>query len=379
MTQTTLFTPVQVGDLTLAHRIVLAPLTRFRANEAHVHGDLAVEYYKQRASTPGTLLITEGTFIAAEAGGHRYVPGIWNQDQIDAWRRVSPLIEVTDAVHENKSFVFMQLWALGRQAESDVLRQEGDYPLVSSSNVPIRGKDTPRPLTQEEVERYIGLYARAAENAIAAGFDGVEIHAANELMEGYLIDQFIQDVSNRRTDQYGGSIENRAQFALRITEAVSEAIGQKRTGIRLSPWSDFGDMRQEQPIPTFSYLIEQLRDRYPELAYLHVVEPKIKGDKDTGIDRKQDETNDFARKIWGNRPYIAAGGYQPDTAEETVQRNGGMTAFGRWFISNPDLPSRIRRSAKLEPFDRKTFFKPESPEGYIDYPFADSTPEPEFT
>ena len=228
---------------------------------------------------------------------------------------------------------------------------------------------------------------------------------------GYLIDQFTQSVCNTRTDEYGGSIENRARFALEVTQAVTSAIGEDKTGIRLSPWSEFGgknilavlyfisrwsslDMREANPIPTFSYLIQQLYDRFPSLAYLHLVEPRIRGDNDTKgkeVDAGQEETNEFARAIWKERPLIVAGGFDPRTAKEKVEKDGGLVAFGRWYISNvstfdsafrrpftsfsqPDLPERIKRGAELIPYDRKSFYIPESPKGYIDYPFLEDAP-----
>ncbi|CCA71265.1 probable NADPH2 dehydrogenase chain OYE2 [Serendipita indica DSM 11827] len=365
MSSSKLFTPIRVGASNLSHRIVLAPLTRYRANRDHVHGDLAIKYYEQRASKPGTLLITEATFIAPEAGGYRNVPGIWNNDQVEAWKRV------TTAVHDKQSYIYLQLWATGRQAMPSILKQEGGYPYVSSSDVAMKGRTPPRPLTKDEIKKYVGLFSKAAENALEAGFDGVEVHGAN----GYLIDQFIQDVCNKRTDEYGGSVENRTRFALEVTDAVTHAVGQERTGIRLSPWSTFGDMRERDPIPTFSYLVQQLYDRYPQLSYLHLIEPRVGGDSDARDDGKTDTTqdsNEFARKIWKDRPLISAGGYQPETAKQYVEKYDGLVAFGRWYISNPDLPRRIELGADLNEYNRKTFYKPESPEGYIDYPFLDS-------
>ncbi|PVF97963.1 putative NADPH2 dehydrogenase chain OYE2 [Serendipita vermifera] len=358
-----LFSPIRVGRLDLAHRVILAPLTRLRADSAHIHGDLAVTYYGQRASTPGTLLITEATFIAPEASGMNGVPGIWSREQITAWKKV------TDAVHAKGSFIYLQLWALGRQANPKALEREGGYPYVSSSDVPMQGKPKPRPLSKTEVENYVCLYAKAAENAIEAGFDGVEIHGAN----GYLIDQFIQDVCNTRTDEYGGSIENRARFALDVTRAVTSAVGEDRTGIRLSPWSEFGDMRMKEPIPTFEYLIQELHDRFPQLAYIHLVEPRIAGDKDARSPEVKVDSNDFAKKIWGERPYISAGGYTPERAVKRVEDYGGLVAFGRLFLANPDLPERIKRGVPLNAPNRKTFYTSGSI-GYIDYPFLEETP-----
>jgi len=231
MSSSSLFKPIKVGAQTLNHRVVLAPLTRFKATaKAHVPINPLVErYYAQRSSHPGSLLVTEGTFIDAKAGGFNNVPGIWNQDQIAAWKKI------TDAIHANKSFVFMQLWALGRSARPSVLESEG-FPFVSASPIALDPKSgTPRELTITEIEEYVQLYAQAATNAIEAGFDGVEVHGAN----GYLVDQFLQDVSNHRTDIYGGSIENRSRFGLEVVQAISNAVGEERTAIRMSPWSTF--------------------------------------------------------------------------------------------------------------------------------------------
>lgn len=358
-----LFTPLQVGDITLAHRVVMAPLTRFRANDTHAHTELAVQYYAQRAEVPGTLLITEATFIAPEAAGYDHVPGIWSDEQIEAWKKV------TDAVHEKQSYIFLQLWALGRAADPKVLEREG-LPYVSASSVPIEeGGPIPKALSEEEIKDYIPLYVQAAKNAVfKAGFDGVEIHCAN----GYLLDQFLQDNSNKRTDRYGGSIENRARFVLEVADAVTAAVGTKKTGIRFSPWNTFQGMRMQDPIPTFSYVIRELSQRHSDLAYIHLVEPAVESEptENTRTLSEQLESNDFAREIWGPRPLLSAGGYDAKKAEETVNKyENSAIVFGRYFISNPDLPERLRSGAALTQYDRDTFYTP-GPKGYVDYPKA---------
>ncbi|KAJ7117178.1 NADH oxidase family-domain-containing protein [Mycena epipterygia] len=236
-----LFEPLTVGTVALQHRVVVVPMTRLKASTEHVpYLPLVSEYYTQRASKPGTLLITESTFIAARAGGSAHVPGIWSPEQIAAWK------VVTESVHAKGSFVFMQLWALGRSANSEYLAtQDPTFPYVSASDVQQTGKDKPpRPLTVSEIKEYAGLYAQAAKNAVEAGCDGVEIHSAN----GYLPDQFLQDVTNKRTDDYGGSIENRARFVLEILGAVVSAIGAEKTAIRFSPWSPFQGMGMADPV-----------------------------------------------------------------------------------------------------------------------------------
>lgn len=226
--QSRLFQPLQVGPNKLSNRLVMAPLTRFRAEDNHVQLPFVKEYYEQRACVPGTLLITEATFISPAASGYPNIPGIWNDDQIKAWK------EVTDAVHAKGSFIWLQLWALGRAANPEVKQAEGTGDLVSASDYRMTDNSPqPRPLTEDEIQQYIKEYGQAAENAVKkAGFDGVEIHGAN----GYLIDQFTQDVSNRRSDQWGGSVENRSRFALEVTKSVISKVGAERTGIRLSPW-----------------------------------------------------------------------------------------------------------------------------------------------
>jgi NADPH2 dehydrogenase len=210
----------------------MAPLTRFRADEDHVPLPFVAEYYSQRGSVPGTLLIAEATFIALQAGGYPNIPGIWNEAQIAAWKKV------TDAVHANDSFIFLQLWALGRTANADFLNYESRAIVKSSSDVPMKGGVVPTPLTEEEIWGYVGYYKQAANNAISAGFDGIELHGAN----GYLIDQFLQDVTNKRTDDWGGGVEKRARFGIEVTKAVVDAIGAERTAIRLSPYSKFKGM-----------------------------------------------------------------------------------------------------------------------------------------
>ncbi|TFK50418.1 FMN-linked oxidoreductase [Heliocybe sulcata] len=356
-----LFQPAIIGPLTLSHRTVLAPLSRRRANEAHIHGDLAVEYYAQRADVPGTLLITESTEIAAQAGGSANTPGIWSEEQVSGWKRV------TDAVHAKGSYIFCQLRAQGRVSDPAVLAKDAPgAPYVSASDVKLSARPiAPRPLTIPEIEEYMNLYATAARNAMRAGFDGVEVHGAN----GYLIDQFLQDVTNKREDEYGGTIERRCRFAMEVLNAVVRAVGtEERVGMRLSPWETFQGMRMADPIPTYTHLVSSIRSAYPSFAYLHVVEPRVAGIFDR--EAAPGESNDFIRAIWGEN-IISAGGYTRDLALEVAEKTENLIAFGRFFISNPDLPLRLKQNIPLTMYDRKTFYT-QGPEGYIDYPFADS-------
>ncbi|KAJ7042959.1 NADH:flavin oxidoreductase/NADH oxidase [Mycena alexandri] len=323
-----LFQPIQVGDIQLNHRVVFAPTTRYRADDKHTPLPLVAEYYEQRASTAGSLLITEATLIAHRAGGLPHAPGIWSDDHISAWKNV------TDRVHAKGSFIYLQLWALGRAAEADAVANEKlDY--VSASDVPLKGGPTPRPLTIQEIREYVELYGKAASTAVhKAGFDGVEIHGAN----GYLIDQFLHDRANVRTDEYGGSVENRVRFSLEVTEAVVKAVGQKKTGFRISPWGTYLDMQFDDPEPTYAHLVNQLRERYPDLAYLHAVEPRA--DDGTALAMKH-ASNDFIREIWGEKPLITAGGYTRKTAIAAAEKKSELVAFARRYIANPDLPYRL--------------------------------------
>ncbi|OAA68548.1 Aldolase-type TIM barrel [Niveomyces insectorum RCEF 264] len=359
MDNSRLFKPTKLGAITLQHRVGMCPLTRFRASAEHVPTPSMVEYYEQRGSVPGTLLVTEGTFISAAHGGYNLVPGIWNTEQIAAWRRV------TDAVHRKGSYIFCQLWALGRTADPAVLARSGSQ-LRSSSSVPMsgEGRTTPLAMTADEIQEAIDEYAAAAKKAIDAGFDGIELHGAN----GYLIDQFIQDVCNKRTDEWGGSVENRSRFAVEVTKAVSEAIGPDRVGIRLSPWSTFQDMRMADPVPQFSDILTKLNPL--NIAYVHVVEARVSGNADIEVS----ESLDF---VYGIRKQLllVAGGYSPASAKKLVDEDHPdrdiVVMFGRHFISNPDLPFRIQHGISLHPYDRKTFYNPNDVEGYTGQPFSE--------
>jgi NADPH2 dehydrogenase len=356
-----LFKPLKIGNMSLDHRLVMAPLTRFRADDQNVPLPMVAEYYAQRASVPGTLLITEATFIAPQAAGYPNVPGIWNQDQITAWKAV------TDAVHAKGSYIYLQLWALGRVAVPDVLKgmPGGPYAVRSASDIPEKeGATVPTPMTEAEITEFVGLYAQAAKNSIEAGFDGVEIHGAN----GYLIDQFLQDNSNQRTDAYGGSVEKRSRFGLEVAKAVVQAVGAEKTGIRLSPFSPFQGMKMENPIPQFTHFITNLKEL--KLAYIHVVESRISGNADI----ETTEKIDFALKAWGKTsPVLIAGGFKPDSALRAVDEEYAdediAVVFGRYFISNPDLPWKIKNGVDLVKYDRDTFYKAKSEDGYTDYPF----------
>ncbi|KAI0975094.1 putative N-ethylmaleimide reductase [Xylaria arbuscula] len=360
-----LFRPIRVGNMTLAHRIGMSPLTRLRASNDHVPLDIVAEYYSQRASVPGTLLISEGTLISKADGGVPNVPGIYNEQQIKAWK------QVTDAVHRKGSYIYCQLWAIGRAALGAVAEMEG-ISIYSSSATPLSGQAPPLELTAEGLEEKIDNYVRAAQNAMAAGFDGVEIHGAN----GYLVDQFTQDCCNKREDGYGGSIANRSRFAVECITAVSKAIGAQRVGIRLSPWSTYNGMRMADPTAQFSDLISKLSNL--DVAYLHLIQTGIAGDGDDDEKAKHSagtpETLAFAYDVWKG-PLLVGGGFTPESAQRLldVQRpdRDVVVTFGRLFISNPDLPFRIRENIPLASYNRDTFYIPGEATGYIDYPYCD--------
>jgi NADPH2 dehydrogenase len=359
MSSSALFKPLRVGTLNLQHRIALAPLTRFRANDDHVPLPFVAEYYAQRASVPGTLLITEGTFIAPQAVGYANAPGIWNQAQIDAWKKV------TEAVHAKKSYIYMQLFAMGRGAPAEVLKKHGAK-LKGPSPIAIKGEAQPEELTEAEIEEYITLFTQAAKNAIEAGFDGVEIHGAN----GYLLDQFLQDTANQRTDAWGGSIEKRARLGIEVAKSIANAIGADRTAYRLSPYSSFQDMKMADPVPQFSYIAQELKKL--KISYLHLVEGRIDGNKDV---ESEGEKLDFLVNIWDNvTPIFIAGGLTPDTAKEVVDEvykgKDVVAVFGRHFIANPDLVYRVKEGIEFTPYDRNLFYNAKEEKGYTTWAFS---------
>ncbi|KAJ6615112.1 FMN-linked oxidoreductase [Mycena sp. CBHHK59/15] len=352
-----LFQPIRVGEVELQHRVVFAPSTRFRANEAHVPLPIVAQYYAQRGSAEGTLLIAEAAFIAEKAGGFRNVPGIWTPEQIASWKTV------TDAVHAQGSFIYLQLWALGRSAYVSHLAP-GD-PYVSSSPKKLetvfhqyadpRPDDIPREMTVEEIKEYSKLFATAASNAVhKTGFDGVEMHGAN----GYLLEQFMMDSINERTDSYGGSVENCARFTLEV-----------RTAIRLSPWNTKQGSGMHVPKPTYGHVVREILTRHPDLSYIHVVEPPEAVDPLHVSSERP--SNDFIREIWGERPLISAGGYTRQNAIRAAAEKGDLIAFSRAFIANPDLPCRLVHDIPLVKGDGSKYYVygSDDPSGYTDYKF----------
>ncbi|KAF4449918.1 NADPH2 dehydrogenase [Fusarium austroafricanum] len=357
-----LFTPVKVGNNELKHRIVLAPLTRRRADEkTAVPAPYAKDYYAQRASAGG-LLISEGTFIAHEAGGMSRVPGIYSEEQLKSWKII------TNAVHSKGGTIFCQIWALGRVANPKIVPN-----VYSAGSIPfdVKGNGSMEPpanftvMTEADMDRFVGHYRQAALNAIEAGFDGVEIHGAN----GYLIDQFLQVNSNNRMDSYGSSFENRFRFPLRVLNAVCDAIGPERVGIRMSPFSRFQGMRETEPLTLFISWAEAIIKAQPFLAFIHAVQPRIEGGNDS-LDShpKENETLAPIREVVNNSGvrFIVAGGFSPGSAVKHANHTDDLVAFGRHFIPNPDLPARIQNGWPLEKYNRALFYTPDE-KGYTDY------------
>lgn len=353
-----LLSPFKAASLDLNNRIVMAPLTRQRAGKGFVPTSLMAEYYRQRASAG--LIISEGAQISQQGYGYYDSPGIYTEDQVKGWKKV------TKAVHNEGGKIFIQLWHVGRHSHP-WYQADGRMPVAPSAvkeNGQIRTRDgkldtvTPHALSMEETGEVITDYKNAALNAMEADFDGVEIHAAN----GYLIDQFLQDGTNQRQDIYGGSYENRSRFMLEVTEAICNAIGNEKTGIRLSPSGLHADISDSNPKELFKYAIQQL-NRF-NLAYLHLVEPL---EDVSHLNNYLTEVTPFCRKIYSGT-IISCGGYTPENAEKTLQNNhADLIAFGKLFIANPDLPERIKKGGPYSKWDIRTFYGGDR-KGYTDYP-----------
>jgi N-ethylmaleimide reductase len=366
-----LFSPVKLGSVELGHRVVMAPLTRSRSIQPNsIPGDLMAEYYAQRASDGG-FIIGEATNISVTSRGWLGAPGLYSDDQVQGWKKV------VAGVHAKGGHMFAQLWHTGRS--SHVSMTGGEAPVSASVNpsywqnpghlVSAPGgwvQPSPhRALSVAEIAGIVEDYREAAKRAEQAGFEGVELHSAN----GYLMDQFLQDSSNKRTDEYGGSIENRSRFLLEVMAALVSVWGEGRVAVRIGPDGKWNDMGDSNPSALFTYVADQL-NRFP-LAYLHIVEPRVKGN--TVIHEGQGPiASEQLRKVFHGK-ILAAGGFEPDTAEAAVESGvADAITFGRHFISNPDLPRRIREGLPLAPYDRNTFYTFDA-RGYTDYPtYSDS-------
>ncbi|XP_076890632.1 artemisinic aldehyde Delta(11(13)) reductase-like [Bidens hawaiensis] len=370
-----LFSSYKLGNFNLSHRVVLAPMTRCRALNS-IPNEALVEYYRQRA-TAGGFLITEGTMISPTAAGFPHVPGIFNREQIKAWKKV------VDAVHKQGGVIFCQLWHVGR-ASHQVYQPGGDAP-ISSTNKPISNKwkilmpdatygryPEPRPLAAHEIPQVVEDYRLAAINAIEAGFDGIEIHGAH----GYLLDQFMKDGINDRTDEYGGSLANRSKFLLQVVKAVAAAIGPDRVGVRISPAIDHLDAMDSDPHSLGLAVIEQLNKlqfELGQLSYLHVTQPRYTayGQTESGSHGSEEEVAQLMRTWRGAYvgTFICSGGYTRELGVEAVANgDADLVAYGRLFISNPDLVLRLQLNAPLNRYVRATFYTHDPVVGYTDYP-----------
>jgi N-ethylmaleimide reductase len=362
-----LFQPISLGPYDLRHRIVMAPLTRSRAGPGNVPTPLMAAYYAQRASA--ALIISEATQVSMQGQGYAWTPGIHTREQVDGWRMV------TAAVHASGGLIFLQLWHVGRISHP-ALQPDNMLPVAPSAikadamafieNGEGQGENVPcikpRALDNEEMPYIVRQYERGAKNAIRAGFDGIEVHGAN----GYLIDQFIETKSNRRSDNYGGSVENRSRLLMQVIEVVSGIFGPERVGVRLSPMGTFNDMGDEHPELTFGHIAEKLNDF--KLAYLHVINPAAAAlEKRVPPPPQAMKMVDIMRNKYRGL-LMLAGGFDHDTAEEWLEQGkADLIAFGRKFLANPDLPERFRERAPLNPDDPSTYYGGGA-KGYTDYP-----------
>lgn len=363
-----LLSPVTAGKLQLSHRVVMAPTTRMRTAPGGVPGDLMIEYYRQRASQGG-LLIAEATAVSPFANAYEDAPGIFTDEQQAGWQRL------VEAVHAQGSRIVLQLWHPGRQSLPELssghqpvapsaLIAKDTYGVVKNKQGTYEGKLFPEPRALEisEIHDLMDELRQAAIRAKAAGFDGVELHAAN----GYLPEQFLLDGSNQRADSYGGSLENRARFLLESVATLTDVWGTGRVAVRISPSGIYGDMHDSDPATTFRYLVEQL-NRF-ELAYLHIIEPRIVGPEDRTAGHYAEPVASRDLRAFYQGKIIAAGGFKPKEAEDTLQKGeADLIAFGRLFTSNPDLPERIRHAYPLAAYNRDAFFGGDE-RGYSDFP-----------
>lgn len=356
-----LFTPVKLGALSLPHRVIMAPLTRNRASDNNAPNDRNVQYYKQRAGAG--LIISEATQVSPQGLGYPLTPGIHSAAQVAGWKRV------VDAVHEAGGRILLQLWHVGRISHPS-LQPNGETPVAPSAIKPageaftfegLQPFVTPRALELQELPGIIESYRSGAENAKRAGFDGVELHNAN----GYLLDQFLRDGTNKRTDAYGGSLENRARLSIEVLEAILGVWPSDRVGIRISPSGTFNDMSDSDPRRTFGYFAERLNGY--DLAYLHIVEPDP-------VDRESGGTLVPSREFRSlfNNQIIACGDYDLDSGNRAIQQgHADAIAYGKKFLANPDLPRRFRLNAPLNEPDQASFYGGTGI-GYTDYPFLDT-------
>lgn len=369
--QTNLFKPIKLNDnVALSHRIVLAPLTRMRASKDATPTDVMLQYYDERSKTPGTLLIAEATYVSRNAGGYDFCPGLYTEEHVQAWR------QITDKVHANGSFIGTQLWNLGRQANVKALTRDG-IPYKSSTDGAylddrhrVKAEKLNNPLTaltKQEIKAYVKQYGKVAENAVRAGFDFIEIHGAN----GYIFDQFFSPTINHRTDEYGGSIENRSRFFFEVVDEIIAKLGNstEKLAVRLSPWATYAGMPGTKapisPVVTYGYIISELQqraDKYSQgrIGYLSLMEPRVSNSIfDEKIRQWSPGNNDFVYEIWKG-VVIRSGNYLktlPALVKDVEKNDRTLIAIGRQYIANPDLVERVKLGHELIPYDRSTFYK----------------------
>jgi N-ethylmaleimide reductase len=360
---------LKIGDLTLKNRVIMSPLTRMRSQQpGNIPTELNAKYYAQRAGAG--LIISEATQISQQGQGYPSTPGIHSSEQVAGWKLV------TDAVHKNNGKIFLQLWHVGRISHSS-FQPDGAKPVAPTAKAPTGDAFTanwqqvpfeiPHALTTDEIATIVNDFRRAAINAKDAGFDGVEVHGAN----GYLLDQFLQDETNERKDQYGGLISNRARFLLEVVDVVAAVWGRDRVGVRLSPYGTFNDMNDSNPTELFSYVLQQLSNR--KIGYVHLIEPRATG-AGGGDNISPDApcvSELFRNKFDG--VFISAGGYDLENAKYALEHNrADAIAFGRLYIANPDLAERLIAELPLNKYDRSTFYGG-GEKGYTDYLFANGS------
>ncbi|GMH18102.1 hypothetical protein Nepgr_019943 [Nepenthes gracilis] len=370
-----LFSPYKLGKFNLSHRIVLAPMTRCRAID-NLPNEALAKYYEQR-TTEGGLLITEGTIVSKTGDGYPHVPGIFTDEQVEAWK------QVTEAVHAKGGIILCQLWHVGR-ASHPAYQPDGKSP-VSSTNKPISSQwklvlpdytmseyPPPRALETSEIPGVVEEFRRGAVNAIRAGFDGIEIHGA----QGYIIDQFLKDTINDRTDEYGGSLENRCRFLMEIVQAIVSAIGVERTALRISPAIDFLDARDTDPLGLGLAIVERL-NKFQEnvggkLIHIHSIQPRFMTPEPKPV--SEDEGAQLLKKIRHayQGTFMSSGGYTKQLGMEAVaDGDTDLVSYGRIFLANPDLVKRFKLDAPLNQYDRSTFYTHDPVVGYTDYPFLE--------
>lgn len=373
VSESKIWQPLPLGKSALSHRIAMAPLTRYRNDDDHTPLDMMIQYYADRACVAGSLIVTEATGIEAAAEGELNLPGVSNAEEMVGWTKIYA------AIHAKKSFVFHQLWDLGRGSDPEYQAKRG-FKFISSGDIPLKdSKVAPSPMTEQEILDKIQEFRKAARRVIDAGCDGVEVHGAH----GYLIDQFTRDSCNNRTDRWGGSVENRSRFLLEVVKAVSEEIGAERVGLRLSPFGTYQDCYSSDTWEQTGHVLASIKEQGHKLAYLSFVEPRFDpslygrtpppGHPDPFGKRKQ-STLEFLEQWQNWSPVMVAGGYNAETAPAALdgeyKNYDVIVAFGRPYVANPDLVFRVKNHIEFNPYNRATFFTPKKVEGYNDYPFS---------